>query len=181
MAPLPAPYRQESVDVTANVNDVNGHDHDITLSPASPQSTRSFSRNPQRSGTNDTTRSTTRSAHGGGGRSRSLKRVLTSLFTPDKKINHPAIPGTLQSIRNVILSSWLNILLVFIPVSWVLHFVIPDNSVAVFVTSFIAIIPLAALLGESFPSKSRLGCRRRATRSDARDLTDPFVSCLSCS
>lgn len=145
-APLPAPYRQPSVDVnsSAAAAAVDANDSSA-LSPTMTSASRTFSR-PTRSGTGDTGRSSTR---GGGphGR-RSLKRVLTSLFTPDKKINHPAIPGTMQSIRNVVLSSWLNVLLVFIPVSWALHFAIPDNSVAVFVTSFIAIIPLAALLGE---------------------------------
>ncbi|KAH8926967.1 calcium/proton exchanger [Atractiella rhizophila] len=41
--------------------------------------------------------------------------------------------------------SWLNLLLVFIPVSWALHFSHQDATV-VFCTSFVAIIPLATLL-----------------------------------
>ncbi|KAH8829633.1 calcium/proton exchanger [Flagelloscypha sp. PMI_526] len=47
----------------------------------------------------------------------------------------------------IVKSSYLNLLLVFIPVSWALYFARPDLDIPVFVTSFIAIIPLAALLG----------------------------------
>ncbi|KAJ8521122.1 hypothetical protein ONZ45_g2174 [Pleurotus djamor] len=40
----------------------------------------------------------------------------------------------------------LNVLLVFIPVSWALNFALPDEHTLVFVFSFLAIIPLAKLL-----------------------------------
>ncbi len=46
----------------------------------------------------------------------------------------------------IIKASWLNVLLVFIPVSWALHFAGTSDTV-VFVMSFLAIIPLAKLLG----------------------------------
>ncbi|KAK7690797.1 hypothetical protein QCA50_005897 [Cerrena zonata] len=66
---------------------------------------------------------------------------------PDKKLGKA--PGTLQSIKAIITASWLNLLLVCIPVSWVLHFVLPKtdkNDTIIFVFSFLAIIPLAKLL-----------------------------------
>ncbi|KAG6864379.1 hypothetical protein C0991_010030 [Blastosporella zonata] len=59
-------------------------------------------------------------------------------------------PGFFQSIKAVILASWLNVLLVFIPVSWALNFALNDDiakkDTIVFITCFLAIIPLAKLL-----------------------------------
>lgn len=46
----------------------------------------------------------------------------------------------------ILKASWLNVLLIFIPVSWALHFAKVSDTV-VFVMSFLAIIPLAKLLG----------------------------------
>lgn len=47
---------------------------------------------------------------------------------------------------NVIKASWLNVMVVFIPVSWALHFSGASETL-VFVFSFLAIVPLASLLG----------------------------------
>lgn len=135
---------------------------------------------PQRSHTNDSVRSS---------RSRveeRLKRMTTGLFTPDRKINRPGIPGTWRSIRNVIFSNWLNVLLVFIPISWALHFAVGDkNDVAVFVTSFIAIIPLAALLGYTtetlalFTSQT-IGGLLNATLGNAVELIVAILALIKC-
>ncbi|KZP31725.1 calcium/proton exchanger [Athelia psychrophila] len=65
------------------------------------------------------------------------------MFQPEKKLK-PA-PSPTQAIKSIILSSWLNLLLVCIPVSWGLHFAKQDDTI-VFVFSFLAIIPLAKLL-----------------------------------
>ncbi|KAJ7323541.1 hypothetical protein DFH08DRAFT_969094 [Mycena albidolilacea] len=77
-------------------------------------------------------------------RSFNLSRAATSLFTPQKKI--AKAPGVLRSIRSILTASWLNVLLVFIPVSWAFNFADKDQQVLVFVFSFLAIIPLAKLL-----------------------------------
>jgi hypothetical protein len=42
--------------------------------------------------------------------------------------------------------SYVNYMLVFIPISWALHFT-HQNSVIVFIFSMFAVVPLAALLG----------------------------------
>lgn len=47
---------------------------------------------------------------------------------------------------NILKASWLNVLLVFIPVSWACHFAGVGDTVT-FVMAFLAIIPLAKLLG----------------------------------
>ncbi|KAF8149859.1 Sodium/calcium exchanger protein-domain-containing protein [Crassisporium funariophilum] len=71
------------------------------------------------------------------------------MFRPEKKLG-PA-PNFLQSLKAIILASWLNLLLVCIPVSWALNFAIPSTNknkdTIVFVFSFLAIIPLAKLMG----------------------------------
>lgn len=74
---------------------------------------------------------------------------------PKKKKEHrmfkniqPKEPFTVgNQIQRTLLSSWINILLVAAPVGIILG-ALPDmNPIAIFVVNFIAIIPLAALLG----------------------------------
>ncbi|KAG1855923.1 Sodium/calcium exchanger protein-domain-containing protein [Suillus subluteus] len=72
-----------------------------------------------------------------------LRRAATLMLTPEKPIAKP--PSTWKSIRAMILSSWFNVLLVFIPISWAIHFALPDQHTLIFVLSFLAIIPLDKL------------------------------------
>ncbi|KAJ6567185.1 hypothetical protein DFH09DRAFT_1314304 [Mycena vulgaris] len=54
--------------------------------------------------------------------------------------------GVMESLKAIAFSSWLNILLVFIPVAWVVHFrkgAVPDSGT--FILCFLAIIPLEKL------------------------------------
>ncbi|KAJ3730346.1 calcium proton exchanger [Lentinula raphanica] len=69
--------------------------------------------------------------------------TFSSLLKPSKKVG-PS-PTMLHSFRSIICSSWINLLLVCIPVSWALNFA-TDNDTLIFVFSFLAIIPLAKLL-----------------------------------
>jgi hypothetical protein len=70
-----------------------------------------------------------------------LHRLTTGLLTPERKIR--AVPGYARSWINIAKSNWLNLLLIFIPISWALHFAVGDkNPTAVFLTCFIAVIPL---------------------------------------
>lgn len=86
-------------------------------------------------------------------------RSFHDLFVPEHRLK-PA-PSTMQSLKNIFFASPFNILLVCIPISWALHFALdkgnattpgPDcdshlgNNIAVFVTAFLAIVPLAQLL-----------------------------------
>ena len=63
---------------------------------------------------------------------RGLARTFTELLTPEHRLA-PA-PTTLQSIKNIICFSWLNLLLIFIPVSWALNFTV-DSPIARFTTA----------------------------------------------
>ncbi|SCV67707.1 BQ2448_5318 [Microbotryum intermedium] len=78
-------------------------------------------------------------------KSQPTKPLFTKeLLVPKVPVGKP--PGWRMSGMNIIKYSWLNVLLVFIPVSWGMHFS-HQGATITFVTSFLAIIPLAALLG----------------------------------
>lgn len=74
---------------------------------------------------------------------------------PKKKKEHrmfknvqPKEPFTVgNQIQRTLLSSWINVLLIAAPVGIVLGVIPNMNPIAIFVVNFIAIIPLAALLG----------------------------------
>jgi hypothetical protein len=74
----------------------------------------------------------------------SKRSRLRALFTPTKRVG-PA-PGYGRSFINIFKFSPLNILLVFLPISWALHFTHQSNTL-LFATSALAVLPLAALLG----------------------------------
>ncbi|GAA5947467.1 hypothetical protein JCM3765_001691 [Sporobolomyces pararoseus] len=57
-------------------------------------------------------------------------------------------PGYLESFKNLILGGWINLLLVAVPLSFISHFA-GWGTTADFIISFIAIVPLASLLGEA--------------------------------
>jgi len=63
---------------------------------------------------------------------------------PHKKVGEA--PGYRRSLIVIFKASWLNLLLVFIPISWAFNFAKPDSDTLIFVFSFLAIIPLAKLL-----------------------------------
>jgi Ca2+:H+ antiporter len=74
----------------------------------------------------------------------SKKSKLRTLFTNPNDIGPR--PTAMESLKTTITYSYLNLLLLFIPVSWGLHYS-DQNSTLVFVFSCLAIVPLAALLG----------------------------------
>ncbi|EKM77745.1 hypothetical protein AGABI1DRAFT_61323 [Agaricus bisporus var. burnettii JB137-S8] len=71
-------------------------------------------------------------------------RKFRTLFTPTRPLGPQ--PTYAQSIKAAIKYSPLNVLLLFIPVSWALHFT-HQNPTLVFVFSALGLVPLAALLG----------------------------------
>ncbi|OAV87689.1 calcium/proton exchanger [Puccinia triticina 1-1 BBBD Race 1] len=60
----------------------------------------------------------------------------------------PDSPSDVQSLKNFICSSYVNVLLVAVPLSFLSHF-LHWGSMADFIISFVAIIPLAGLLGDA--------------------------------
>ncbi|ORY72411.1 Sodium/calcium exchanger protein-domain-containing protein [Leucosporidium creatinivorum] len=73
-----------------------------------------------------------------------LKAAIVENLQP--KVPVGKAPGWRTSAMSIVKYSWLNVLLIFVPVSWAMHFSGQSPTVT-FVMSFLAIVPLAALLG----------------------------------
>ncbi|KAL4064514.1 calcium proton exchanger [Scleroderma citrinum] len=109
--------------------------------------------------------------------------MLVALFQPPKKVGRA--PSLWQSLRSIIQASWLNVLLVFIPVSWALHFAVPDKSTLIFIFSFLAIIPLAKLLAFATDELSlrvgqTLAGLMNATLGNAVELIVSIIALTKC-
>ncbi|KAF9067714.1 Sodium/calcium exchanger protein-domain-containing protein [Rhodocollybia butyracea] len=109
--------------------------------------------------------------------------TLSSLLTPQKKMG-PA-PSMFQSFRSIVCSSWINLLLLCIPVSWALNFATPDNDTLIFVFSFLAIIPLAKLLAFATDELSMrvgqtLAGLLNATLGNAVELIVAIIALTQC-
>ncbi|KEY72376.1 hypothetical protein S7711_01050 [Stachybotrys chartarum IBT 7711] len=61
---------------------------------------------------------------------------------------HPEKRGTMRSLRDMMLSSWLNGLLVFVPIG-LFTYVFKMSPILVFTSNIIAIVPLSSLLTEA--------------------------------
>lgn len=112
-----------------------------------------------------------------------LREKAATLLQPPRKIG--PTPSVWQSVRSILLSSWLNVLLVFIPVSWALHFAIPDKYTLIFIFSFMAIIPLAKLLAFATDELSlrvgqTLAGLLNATLGNAVELIVSIIALLKC-
>ncbi|KAJ6513321.1 Sodium/calcium exchanger protein-domain-containing protein [Mycena sanguinolenta] len=112
-----------------------------------------------------------------------LRRAATSLFTPERRVAPP--PGVWRSIRSIILASWLNVLLVFIPISWAFNFADKEQHTLIFVFSFLAIIPLAKLLAFATDELSMrvgqtLAGLLNATLGNAVELIVAIIALTKC-
>ncbi|KAG8985665.1 hypothetical protein FRB90_004517 [Tulasnella sp. 427] len=117
-------------------------------------------------------------------RKRSKRRLSywQALLKPKKKVGNT--PTMASSLKAIVFASWLNILLVFIPVSWALHFTI-HNETVIFVTAFLAIIPLAKLLGFGTEELAlrvgeTLGGLLNATLGNAVELIISIIALTKC-
>ncbi|KIS70058.1 uncharacterized protein UMAG_05132 [Mycosarcoma maydis] len=115
------------------------------------------------------------------------RRSFNDLFTPEHRLAKP--PATLVSLKNLLFGSILNLLLVFIPISWALHFALDQsvtrNGIAVFVTSFLAIMPLATILSQATEELSlrvgeTIGGLINASLGNAVELIVAIVSLFNC-
>ncbi|KAI0300889.1 calcium/proton exchanger [Russula brevipes] len=93
-------------------------------------------------------------------------------------------PGFRTSFLAIVKTSWLNVLLIFIPLSWIFHFVKLSNTL-VFVFSFLAIIPLAQLLAFATEELAlRLGQTLagllNATLGNAVELIVAIIALVKC-
>lgn len=116
-----------------------------------------------------------------------LGRTFTSLLTPGKPL--AAAPTHYRSFVNIIKYSPLNILLLCIPVSWALHFALDQTQkfaqLVTFIMSFLAIMPLAALLSYGTEEVAlrvgeTLGGLLNATLGNAVELIVAILALTQC-
>jgi len=105
------------------------------------------------------------------------------MVIPDKPIGKA--PNTWRSIRAIVLSSWFNVLLIFIPISWAINFALPDQYTLIFVLTFLAIIPLAKLLAFATDELSirvgqTLAGLLNATLGNAVELIVSIIALTKC-
>lgn len=115
-------------------------------------------------------------------RLRRVHRRITNLATPETPVGKP--PNFRKQMRNIFWK-WINVLLLAIPVSWALHFAVPEQYTLVFVFSFLAIIPLAKLLGYateelSFRVGETLAGLINATLGNAVELIVAILALIKC-
>jgi len=59
-------------------------------------------------------------------------------------------PSVGMQLRTVFSRSWVNGLLVFVPIGFTLYYAnLPNSDIPIFIANFIAIVPLAALLSDA--------------------------------
>ncbi|KZT59151.1 calcium/proton exchanger [Calocera cornea HHB12733] len=107
-----------------------------------------------------------------------------SLLVPAHPIPPERQPTWRASFRAVVTASWLNVLLICIPVGWALHFV-DINPIIVFVFNFLAIIPLAKLLAFATEEIAlrvgqTLGGLLNATLGNAVELIVAIIALIQC-
>ncbi|KAH9838413.1 calcium/proton exchanger [Rhodofomes roseus] len=115
-----------------------------------------------------------------------MKKRLSAQLEPARPIGSP--PGVWQGIKAIIMMSWLNVLLVCIPVSWALNFALPhtdSNDTLIFIFSFLAIIPLAKLLAFATDELSirvgqTLAGLLNATLGNAVELIVAIIALIHC-
>ncbi|KAF8501612.1 calcium/proton exchanger [Russula emetica] len=93
-------------------------------------------------------------------------------------------PDVRKSVIAIFKTSWLNVLLIFIPLSWIFHYVKLSNTL-VFVFSFLAIVPLAKLLAFATDDLSlrfgqTLAGLLNATLGNAVELIVAIIALVKC-
>jgi Ca2+:H+ antiporter len=68
--------------------------------------------------------------------------IATSTSAPEPTRSEPTLGASLKAIAT---SSWLNILIVFVPVSWALHYAKPDEDIIIFICAHVLSIFARAL------------------------------------
>ncbi|KAG0699616.1 calcium proton exchanger [Suillus ampliporus] len=112
-----------------------------------------------------------------------LRRAATLMVQPEKPI--AKAPNVWRSIKAIVFASWLNVLLVFIPISWTINFALPDQHTLIFIFTFLAIIPLAKLLAFATDELSMrvgqtLAGLLNATLGNAVELIVSIIALAKC-
>lgn len=120
------------------------------------------------------------------GTTQEIGRRLSQHLMPEKPTNTP--PPFWRGVKAIILMSWINVLLVCIPISWAMNFALPhtnSNDTLIFIFSFLAIIPLAKLLAFATDELSMrvgqtLAGLLNATLGNAVELIVAIIALIQC-
>ncbi|KAF9453186.1 hypothetical protein P691DRAFT_102556 [Macrolepiota fuliginosa MF-IS2] len=78
-----------------------------------------------------------------------VKKILILMIIPKEPIVEEL--SMVESLKAIALASYLNAMLIFIPISWAFHWALPaehpKRDILTFVFSFLALVPLVKLLG----------------------------------
>ncbi|KAJ8591762.1 calcium proton exchanger [Rhizopogon salebrosus TDB-379] len=112
-----------------------------------------------------------------------LRRAATLMAQPETPIAES--PNVWASIKAIVFVSWLNVLLVFIPISWAINFALPNQHTLIFIFTFLAIIPLANLLAFATDELSlrvgqTLAGLLNATLGNAVELIVSIIALMKC-
>lgn len=112
-----------------------------------------------------------------------FRRAATLMAQPRTPIGKA--PTVWKSIQAIVFASWLNVLLIFIPISWAMNFALPDQHTLTFVFAFLAIIPLAKLLAFATDELSlrvgqTLAGLLNATLGNAVELIVSIIALAKC-
>jgi len=115
-----------------------------------------------------------------------IKKRFSQQLEPARPLG--TAPGVWQGIKAIAVMSWLNVLLVCIPVSWALNFALPhtdSNDTLIFIFSFLSIIPLAKLLAFATDELSlrvgqTLAGLLNATLGNAVELIVAIIALIHC-
>ncbi|KIJ46077.1 hypothetical protein M422DRAFT_778583 [Sphaerobolus stellatus SS14] len=116
------------------------------------------------------------------GKRRTLKQTLSVLLSPLRPVG--PTPTLKESVMATLKETWLNVLLICIPVAWGLHFG-KQSDLLIFIFSFLAIIPLAKLLGFATEELSlrvgeTIGGLLNATLGNAVELIVAIIALIQC-
>ncbi|SCV70391.1 BQ2448_1785 [Microbotryum intermedium] len=180
----------DSAAATERTTALSGHDltSKTVAMPSEPTSTDSKNESTLPSHQPFSRRSTRASASAaaaageGGFEKLPLKKRLTDLLIAERKISRE--PTLKESLWAIISATWLNLLLVFIPVGWALHFA-KVNDTIIFIFTFLSIIPLAKMLGTGTEELAlrvgqTLGGLLNATLGNAVELIIAIIALVKC-
>ncbi|KAJ7303145.1 hypothetical protein DFH08DRAFT_1089469 [Mycena albidolilacea] len=113
----------------------------------------------------------------------SFVRAVTALFRSESGIDPRPTP--IRTIRSLLTSSWLNLLLVFVPVMFVARFVQGNPSSKVFAFAFLGLLPCAKIFGLAMEDLSlradeNTGRFIRVLGGNSLELISGIIAIIQC-
>ncbi|KAJ7664342.1 hypothetical protein DFH06DRAFT_322174 [Mycena polygramma] len=136
------------------------------------------------SGTGEASQSSTRRFTLKRTRRLNLERVATPLPMPERKRERS--PSVASSLRALLFGTWLNLLLVFVPIMFAFRFVRASANGEVFAFAFLALLPTAKIFGLAMEdaalrfNRNNAGGFIRVLAGNAIELISGIVALIQC-